>query len=104
MLASLIGRAIGKFDLKDNNSNDVRILFEVNKPFPTDLFAFGNFGSLSMATLKTVLRALCSYEKKHVLFEPKSKSFSVSKGIVFENHLKACVYFCIKRYLVEQNS
>ena len=109
MLASLIERATEKFDFKDNNSNAVRILylelfFEVNKPFATDLFAFGNFGSLSMATLKTVLRALCSYGKKHVLCEPKSKSFSVSKGIVFENHIKACVYFCIKRYLVEQNS
>ena len=34
----------------------------------------------------------------------KRKSFSVSKGIVFENHIKACVYFCIKRYLVEHNS
>ena len=41
-----------------------------------------------MATLKTVLRALCSYEKKHALCEPKSKSFSVSKRIVFENHKK----------------
>ena len=41
-----------------------------------------------MATLKTVLRAVCSYEKKHVLCEPKSKSFSVFKRIVFENHKK----------------
>ena len=103
MLASLIECAIEKF--KDNNSNAVRNCFELNKPFATDLFALGNFGSLSMATLKTVLRtALCSYEKKHVLCEPKSKSFSISKGIVFENHIKACVYFCINRYLVEQNS
>ena len=60
--------------------------------------------SLSMETLKTVLRALFSYEKKHVLCEPKSKSFSVFKEIIFENHIKACVYFCVKRYLVEHNS
>ena len=43
-----------------------------------------------MATLKTVLRALCSYEKKHALCacETKSKSFSDFKRIVFENHKK----------------
>jgi len=41
-----------------------------------------------MATLKTVLRALCSYEKKRVLCEHKTKSFLFSKGIVFKNHIK----------------
>ena len=43
----------------------------------------------------------CICKLKHVLCEPKSKSFSASKGIVLENHINACVYFCIKRYLVE---
>ena len=113
MLASLIGRAIEKFDFKrsqlERRENSIfRTFLEVNKPFATDLLAVViicfKLRSLSMEPLKTVLRALFSYKKKHVLCEPKSKSFSVFKGIIFENHIKACVYFCVKRYLVEHNS
>ena len=107
VLASLIGRAIEKFDFKrsqlERRENSIfRTLSEVNKPFATDL----RLVIICFKLLKTVLSALtCSYEKKHVLCEPESKSFSVSKGTVFENfHIKTCVYLCIKRYLVEHNS
>ena len=48
VLASLIGRAIEKFDFKrsqlERRENSIfRTLSEVNKPFATDLFAFGNY-------------------------------------------------------------
>ena len=53
-----------------------------------------------MVTLKTVLRALCSYEKKHVLCEPKSKSSSVFKRIVFEDHKKRVSTSALKGILL----
>ena len=48
MLASLIARVIEKFDFKrsqlERRENSIfRTLSEVNKPFATDLFAFGNY-------------------------------------------------------------
>ena len=48
MLASLIGRAIEKFDFKrsqlEGRKNSIITTFlDVNKPFATDLFAFGNY-------------------------------------------------------------
>ena len=48
VLASLIGRAIEKFDFKrsqlERRENSIfRTFLEVNKPFATDLFAFGNY-------------------------------------------------------------
>ena len=48
MLASLIGRAIEEFDFKrsqlERRENSIfRTFLEVNKPFATDLFAFGNY-------------------------------------------------------------
>ena len=48
VLGSLIGRAIEKFDFKrsqrERRDNSVfRTFLEVNKPFATDLFAFGNY-------------------------------------------------------------
>ena len=48
MLASLIGRAIEKFDFKTSQlerreNSIVRTFLEVNKPFATDLLEFGNY-------------------------------------------------------------
>ena len=48
MLAPLIGRAIQKFDFKRSQlegpeNSTLRTFLAVNKPFATDLFAFGNF-------------------------------------------------------------
>ena len=48
MLTSLIGRAVEKFDFKrsqlERRENSIfRTLLEVNKPFATDPFAFGNY-------------------------------------------------------------
>ena len=48
MLASLIGREIEKFDFKRSQlegreNSTFRTFLEVNKPFFTDLFAFGNY-------------------------------------------------------------
>ena len=48
VLASLIGRAIEKFDFKrsqlEGRENSIfRTFLEVNKPFGTDLFVFGNY-------------------------------------------------------------
>ena len=48
VLASLIGRAIEKFDFKrsqlERRENSIfRTFLEVNKPFATDLLAFGNY-------------------------------------------------------------
>ena len=48
VLASLIGQAIEKFDfkrsqLKDRENSTFRTFLEVNKPFATDLFAFGSY-------------------------------------------------------------
>ena len=48
VLASLIGRAIEKFDFKRSQlegreNSIIRTFLEVNKPFSTDLFAFGNY-------------------------------------------------------------
>ena len=48
MLASLIGRAIEKFDfrrsqLEGRENSTFRTFLEVNKSFATDLFAFGNY-------------------------------------------------------------
>ena len=50
VLTSLIGRAIEKFDFKrshmelERRENSIfRTFLEVNKPFATDPFAFGNY-------------------------------------------------------------
>ena len=48
MLASLIGRAIEKFDfrrsqLEGRENSTFRTFLEVNKSSATDLFAFGNY-------------------------------------------------------------
>ena len=48
VLASLIARVIEKFDFKrsqlERRENSIfRTLSEVNKPFATNLFAFGNY-------------------------------------------------------------
>ena len=48
MPASLIGQTIEKFDFKRSQLNArensiFRTFLEVNKPFATDLFAFGNY-------------------------------------------------------------
>ena len=43
VLASLIRRAIGKFDFKRRENSKFRTFSEVNKPLATDLFAFGNY-------------------------------------------------------------
>ena len=48
VLASPIGRAIEKFDFKRlqlerRENSTFRTFLEVNKPFATDLFAFGNY-------------------------------------------------------------
>ena len=48
VLASLIGRAIEKFDFKrsqlERRENSIfRTFLEVDKPFATDLLAFGNY-------------------------------------------------------------
>ena len=48
MLTSLIGRAVEKFDfkrsqLKRRENSIFRAFLEVNKPFATDPFAFGNY-------------------------------------------------------------
>ena len=48
VLPSLIGRAIEKFDFKrsqlERRENSIfRTFLEVNKPFATDLLAFGNY-------------------------------------------------------------
>ena len=78
MVASLIGGAIKKFDfkrsqLKHCKNSICRTFLEVNKLFATDLpylhlvIICFKLRSLLMATLKTVLRALCSYEKKRLV-------------------------------------
>ena len=43
VLASLIGRAIEKFDFKRSQLQRRENCIEVNKPFTSDLFAFGNY-------------------------------------------------------------
>ena len=43
VLASLIRRAIGKFDFKRRENSIFRTFSEVNKPLATDLFAFANY-------------------------------------------------------------
>ena len=48
VLTSLIGRAVEKFDFKrsqlERRENSIfRTFLEVNKPFATDPFAFGNY-------------------------------------------------------------
>ena len=43
VLASLIGRAIEKFDFKRSQLERRENSIEVNKPFASDPFAFGNY-------------------------------------------------------------
>ena len=67
--------------LKDHSSNAVRILYlellEVNKPFATDLFAFG---IIYFKPLKTVYVLFARTKRNMFYAKPKANHFQFPKG------------------------
>ena len=84
MLASLIRRAIGKFDFKRRENSIFRTFSEVNKPLATDLFAFVIICcklDLSRWQLSKQFYVLFARTKRNMSYaNPKENHFQFPKG------------------------